>query len=127
MLDKSGRETGVSKDWREKGHNDEDTKAWLGINAKETNFFGLLQLIDEVTMIRFMGRDLTLYLKFLNYNQWMFGAILILQWTVLIPLYYSGEDAAQYLAPDEIEIDTLGPISARNNTLRHLESGNATT
>ena len=46
---------------------DEDAKAWLGINAKHTNFFGLLQLIDEVTMIRFMGRDLTIFLKYLRF------------------------------------------------------------
>ena len=60
-------------------------------------FFGLLQLIDEVTMIRFMGRDLTIFLKYLNYQTWMFLVILIIQWTVLIPIYYTGEDAYKYL------------------------------
>ena len=58
---------------------------------------GLLQLIDEVTMIRFMGRDLTIYLKFLNNSYVMFFLILLIQWTILIPLYYSGTDAEQYL------------------------------
>ena len=54
---------------------------------------GLLQLLDEITMIRFMGRDLTIYLKFLNNSYIMFFAILLIQWTILIPLYYSGNDA----------------------------------
>lgn len=76
---------------------DDNAKAWLGINAKETNPFGLLQLVDEVTMIRFMGRDLTIFLKFLRYQGVMFLVILLLQWTVLIPLYYFGDDADRYL------------------------------
>ena len=67
-------------------------------------FFGLLQLIDEVTMIRFMGRDLTIFLKYLNYQTWMFLVILIIQWTVLIPIYYTGEDAYKYL-------DAFGQVS----------------
>jgi len=32
------------------------------------NFFGLLQIIDEKTMIRLMGRDLAMYLKFLKFQ-----------------------------------------------------------
>ena len=80
-------------DWQNYTKNAEMSKNWLGVNAKETSFLGLLQLLDEITMIRFMGRDLTIYLKFLNNSYVMFGAILIIQWTVLIPLYYSGNDA----------------------------------
>ena len=64
-------------------------------------------------MIRFMGRDLTIFLKFLDYQTWMFLAILIMQWTVLMPLYYTGEDADKYLL--EV-IEKEGGKTVANNT-----------
>jgi len=65
-------------DWQNYTKTNEMSNNWLGVNAKETSFLGLLQLLDEITMIRFMGRDLTIYLKFLNNSYVMFLAILLI-------------------------------------------------
>ena len=43
----------------------------------------------------------------------MFLAILIVQWTILIPVYYSGNDAENYL---NVENDTVNQTLAKNMT-----------
>ena len=111
-------------DWQNYTKNAEMSKNWLGVNAKETSFLGLLQLLDEITMIRFMGRDLTIYLKFLNNSYVMFFIILLIEWTVLIPLYYSGTDAEQYLEA-EVEYDLID--NSNSTALRFLETANSTS
>lgn len=73
-------------------------------------------MIDEDTMIRFMGRDLTIFLKFLDYQTWMFLAILIMQWTILMPLYYTGEDADKYLL-EVVEKENSGKVMANSTAL----------
>ena len=76
-------------------------------------------------MIRFMGRDLTIFLKFLDYQTWMFLAILIMQWTVLMPLYYTGGDADKYLLEviekENREIVSLNSTSTNLDMLRQLQ------
>ena len=67
-------------------------------------------------MIRFMGRDLTIFLKFLDYQTWMFLAILIMQWTILMPLYYTGEDADKYLL-EVVEKENSGKVMANSTAL----------
>ena len=48
-------------------------------------------------MIRLMGRDLTLYLKFLKYEAGFFFMLGLISFALLIPLYYSGSDATKYV------------------------------
>ena len=43
----------------------------------------------------------------------MFLAILIVQWTILIPVYYSGNDAENYL---NVENDIVNQTLAKNMT-----------
>ena len=82
---------------------------WLGIDVKEMSVLGILNIIDEATMIRFMGRDLTLYLKYIKYQAIMFGVIVIMNWTILLPLYYNGQDAERkFLAQDNSKEDAEG-------------------
>ena len=56
-------------------------------------------------MVRLMGRDLIIYLRFLRYQATIFFVILICNWSVLIPLYYSGTYAEKnYLNLETIEL-----------------------
>lgn len=57
------------------------------------HWINILHSIDEETMIRLMGRDLALYLKFLKYQAAMFSVILLISFATLVPLYWSGNDA----------------------------------
>jgi len=52
-----------------------------------------LHSFDEETMIRLMGRDLALYLKFLKFQAAMFFAIFLFSFSIIIPLYWAGKDA----------------------------------
>ena len=69
---------------------------WLGMDIKEADWLGLLQIIDETTMTRLMGRDMALYLKFLKYQALMFSAIFMFSFSFMIPLYYTGINALIY-------------------------------
>lgn len=52
-----------------------------------------------------MGRDLIIYLRFLRYQATVFFVILICNWSVLIPLYYSGTYAEKnYLNLEAIQL-----------------------
>ena len=69
---------------------------WLGMDIKEADWLGLLQIIDETTMTRLMGRDMALYLKFLKYQAIMFSAIFMISFSFVIPVYVTGIDAQIY-------------------------------
>lgn len=70
---------------------------WLGQDISQLNFLGILQIIQEKEMIRLMGRDLCIYLKFLRMQAIFFFSIFLVQSTILVPIYYFGTDAQQYL------------------------------
>ena len=70
----------------------------LRVNVANMNPLSIVQIIDEPTMIRMFGRDRFLYLKYLKYQSWFFLTIFLLGWTILMPTYNSGKDAAQYIA-----------------------------
>ena len=55
-----------------------------------------MQVLDENTMVRLMGVDLVLYLKFLKNQAVMFLLLFAINFTILVPLYYSGADASKY-------------------------------
>lgn len=55
-----------------------------------------LHAFDEETMIRLMGRDLSLYLKFLKYQAVQFFIIFLFSFATIIPLYWTGSDATVY-------------------------------
>lgn len=63
---------------------------WLRVNVARMNPLGIVQIIDEPTMIRMFGRDRFLYLKFLKYQSWFFLTVFFLGWTILMPTYNSG-------------------------------------
>ena len=52
-------------------------------------------------MIRLMGRDLAMYLKFLKFQAVQFFIIFVLSFSTMIPLYWSGSDAQRYLAKSQ--------------------------
>jgi len=69
----------------------------LRVNVANMNPLSIVQIIDDPTMFQMFGRDRFLYLKFLKYQSWFFLTLFFLGWTILMPTYYSGEDAAQYI------------------------------
>jgi len=69
----------------------------LRVNVAKMNPLSIIQIIDEPTMITLFGRDRFLYLKFLKYQSWFFLTIFVLGWTFLMPTYYSGGDADEYI------------------------------
>ena len=78
------------------------------------SIFGLVSVIDEVTMIRLMGRDLAMYLKYIKYQAYMFAIILLMNWTILLPLYYLGEDAERSFnigKQDQTKFDSNASVS----------------
>lgn len=75
------------------------------------NFLGLLQIIDEKTMIRLMGKDLTMYLKFLKFQAVQFFIIFILSFSTMIPLYWTGSDAKRYFT-----VTSSGNSTATNSS-----------
>ena len=69
----------------------------LRINVLNMNPLGIVQIIEDDTMIRMFGRDRLLYLKFLKYQSWFFLVIFMISWTTLMPTYYQGSDADKYI------------------------------
>ena len=67
-----------------------------------------LHAFDEETMIRLMGRDLCLYLKFLKYQAVQFFIIFLASFATIIPLYWSGSAAHIYF-------DTITTNSTQSN------------
>ena len=49
-------------------------------------------VIDEDTMVRLMGTDYCFYMRFLRQQAWMFLLLFVINFTVLVPVYYSGSD-----------------------------------
>ena len=76
---------------------DSQEEQWLGKEFKTMHWMNQLHSFDEETMIRLMGRDLCLYLKFLKYQAVQFFVLFLLSFATLIPLYWSGSDATVYL------------------------------
>jgi hypothetical protein len=64
-------------------------------------------------MIRLMGRDLAMYLKFLKFQAVQFFIIFVLSFSTMIPLYWSGSDAQRYLAKSQ----TINYSTIRNSSL----------
>lgn len=75
----------------------------LRVNVANMNPLSIVQIIDDLTMIRMFGRDRFLYLKFLKYQSWFFLALFVLGWTILMPTYNSGQDAKQYIESNAVE------------------------
>ena len=86
-----------------------------------------VQSFDEETMIRFMGRDLSLYLKFLKYQAVQFFIIALFSFATVIPLYWSGSDATRYFETliNNSTVATNQTVST-NSTLNTTVKSNVT-
>ena len=73
----------------------------LRVNVANMNPLSIVQIIDEPTMIRMIGRDRFLYLKFLKTQSWFFLTLFLLGWTILLPTYYGGNSLKDYFAKQD--------------------------
>ena len=63
------------------------------------NWFKVLRSLDDNSLREMNGTDYTLYLVFLRYLAYLFGAISVLNFILMIPIYASGNPSDNEVTP----------------------------